>query len=263
MAVYKCFLSKAKYFLCPSKLWLAVLFCCLYATTNLYAQTEEPQVEDTSDFTRQLWVDFRPYWNIGSNQRFTLEVGYRTVWPKHWHRFVTRLHYQYTTDTLLFKAFKHKETLYAGAGLFFLSSKRDINSLEIRPHQGYTFAFNWAPRFEFAQSIQLEERFMFTELDDDDVFGMRLRYKVKGTIGLEGVGFGEEQGFYVPLEIEFFFNLIKSTQFNDVIRITPGIGYKINKGFKIEANAAYHYTKYEVYERTNDIVFRLKVFKKF
>ena len=44
-----------------------------------------------------------------------------------------------------------------------------------------------------------------------------------------------------PLSVEFFFNLKEADRYNDVIRISPGLGYKFNDEWKAEFYVSYHY----------------------
>ena len=63
--------------------------------------------------------------------------------------------------------------------------------------------------------------------------------------------------------MEFFFNFKKSDRLNDVIRISPGIGYKYNDDWKFELYASYHNTlnTAEEYNTSNDFVLRLRIIK--
>ncbi len=58
-------------------------------------------------------------------------------------------------------------------------------------------------------------------------------------------------------------NFNTTTQFNDLIRITAGLGYNFSINWKTEFSASYHRirnTLNDVFE-TNDIVFRFRVFQ--
>jgi len=75
---------------------------------------------------------------------------------------------------------------------------------------------------------------------------------------------------YIPLNVELFVNLQKAERFNDVIRISPGIGYKFSDEWRAEFYVSYHYTyntaeytnnKADQQDGSNDFVFRLRIFK--
>lgn len=235
------------------------LWCCSWC---LLAQQEVGD-DVESDFTSQLWFDFDPSWQLAAHQKVRGNFGYRTINPKSWHRVIFKGTFERDYDKLLFKRFKHKETLLFGNAFFILTKKDDYGSFEIRPYQGYSMSFNLTNRIVLGQTVRVEERFIFSGNPDNKVFGMRLRYQVKAVINLEGLWFGEDEGFYVPIAVEGFFNLVRASEFNDVIRVTPGLGYQFNAGFKIEGSLAYHYSKEELDKltRTNDIVFRFRIIK--
>lgn len=229
------------------------------------SNTENP-IED-HDFTRQIWIDLQPYWTVTNTSKIIGEFSYRTVHPESWHRIITRVSKEFIEDSIIFKGFKHKERIAGGIGLFLFLSEYEKNTFEIRPHQNYGISFNISPRFNLGQLLRLEERFLFSDNEKHDFFGLRFRYQVTGTIDLQGLFFQEKRGFYLPISVEAFFNIFKVSQFNDVIRITPGIGYQIDPDFKLLASLAYHYTKAGIDSsklvRTNDIVFRFRIIKGF
>ena len=243
---------------------LKVIF--LAFTFHTTAQAPVDDVIEDNDFTSQLWVSLDPSWVVGENQRIVGNFSYRTIWPNSWHRVILRVSKDVSYDTLVFKKFKHKERLMYGVGTFWLMRNGTQNSFELRPFQGYGISFNLTKRFEFQQLVRLEERFLFNKNQDQDFFGLRLRYQIKGVIDLKGLLFSEGKGFYIPASVEVFFNLVKISEFNDVIRISPGLGYQAYRDFKVEAGLAYHYTNQSDYEeliRTNDIVFQLRIIKTF
>ncbi|MHA7941993.1 DUF2490 domain-containing protein [Formosa sp. 3Alg 14/1] len=239
---------------------------------QLNAQEQENTVTDDSEFTQQVWFDFDPSWNMGDGQKFIGNIGYRTIMPKSWHRIILKGSFEKNFDKLIFKKFKHNEKLLFGTALFFLTTKdsEDYGSFEVRPFQGYQLAVNVSPRVVFKQLFRFEERLVFSNDPNNQFFGLRFRYQVQAVFNLEGILFGEGEGFYIPVALEGFFNMVSTSQFNDVIRVTPGLGYQFNPDFKIESSLAYHYTNEDNVDnggdkltRTNDIVFRFRIIKTF
>jgi len=64
---------------------------------------------------------------------------------------------------------------------------------------------------------------------------------------------------------EIFLNLERNNYFSDVMRITPGLGNKINDKWRAELNVSYHNVKEDIEDsfQNNNIVFRLRVFTSF
>ncbi len=67
------------------------------------------------------------------------------------------------------------------------------------------------------------------------------------------------------MHVELFWSLEDNSQFNDVMRIIPGIGYFATLSWKMEFSAAYFKSKNITTGNfeTNDIVFRLRLFHDF
>lgn len=250
------------------KKYTVLIFLVLFLVFSIgWSQVENDDPIEDHDFTRQLWFDLEPSWHLNEQSKLVGEVSYRTVEPKSWHRLIFRASKRTSKDSILFKGFKHSEGLQYGVGTFFFMSDYQPNSFEIRPFQGYSLGFNISPRFNLGQLVRAEERFLFTNNETHKFFGLRLRYQVTGTIDLKGVLFQQGRGFYLPVSIEAFFNLVKVSQFNDVIRISPGIGYQVNPDFKFLFSLAYHYTKQGADDnkliRTNDLVVRFRILRTF
>ena len=60
--------------------------------------------------------------------------------------------------------------------------------------------------------------------------------------------------------VEFFFNIVEGSSVNDVLRVTPGIGYQFNSDFKMHATIGYHFTQYNR-QGLNAVVYRISVYK--
>jgi len=225
-------------------------------------QEDQNGSSEDSDFSEQLWASFNPTYQLSGKKQIKGDLDYRTIWPHNWERFIARGGLEVVTDGIIFKKLKTQENYSYGAGIFYLNSDTGHDSFEIRPYQGYRLSFNVSERLAFGQYLRLEERFVFSN-GDGNIFGVRFRYQILGTINLEGLIFREGTGIYFPIGVEFFFNIRKTSQFNDVIRISPGIGYQINPGFKIQAGIAYHYTKDEAGDlaKGSDLIFHFKIYK--
>ena len=81
-------------------------------------------------------------------------------------------------------------------------------------------------------------------------------YKLQGKI------ITYNKGFYITGSVKFWWNLISNTVFNDVVRLTPGIGYEFNPKWKAAFLIGYNYTRNLTTEEfhTNNIIYRLRVY---
>ncbi|QLE00278.1 DUF2490 domain-containing protein [Galbibacter sp. BG1] len=216
------------------------------------------------DITSQIWIDLKPSWKLSERTTLNTHISYRTYQPQTGQNFVTKAEAVYELKDLNLKNLKFDHAFTGGLSYFLIDNFNDSNAFEYRVHQGYKLSFHPTRRTQVKQYLRLEER--FTNLfRDNSSFGLRLRYRIRGIINLEGLIFSGQKGFYIPADVEFFFNIKKSKQINDVIRVSPGIGYVIDPSFKVQFNIGYRYTKQEFDEliRTNDIIFQLRVYKTF
>ncbi|MCM5661403.1 DUF2490 domain-containing protein [Galbibacter mesophilus] len=245
-------------------LFIKVALCIFIATVNAFSCFSQNDSIVDHDITSQIWVDFRPSWKLSERTTLNTIVSYRRYEPKSNQNFVTRAEAVYELKELNLKNLRFNHALAGGVSYFIIDNFNATNAFEYRLHQGYKLSFKPTNRTHFKQYLRLEER--FTNLfRSNSSFGLRLRYRIRGIINLEGLIFNGQRGFYIPTDLEFFFNIKKSKQINDVIRLSPGIGYVVDPSFKVQFNVGYHYTRQEFDEliRTNDIIFQLRAYKTF
>lgn len=212
--------------------------------------------------TQQIWLDFNSEYTINSKFTLLLRADARTVFPQSWYRFITGAGVSYKHRP--YSDQKIEEEFHAGIGFFYSLNLDFPDRLEIRPYQGYRLRWPNFSRLAMQHYLRLEERFEFTEGRRSEEFGLRLRYLAQATIQCRHCDNSFMKPFYLPLSAEFFFNLNGVNQFNDVIRIGPGLGYRFSSGLRQEFNFTFNRTKGSVDERfsTSDFIFRFRVFYK-
>ncbi|WP_194766295.1 DUF2490 domain-containing protein [Tamlana sp. I1] len=240
---------------------ILMLYLCSFT-----GQAQNTRLGEESSFTEQFWLSLDPSWQLKDSTYLKIDIGYRTVNSDGWQRYIARGGYEKQIKPFVLKHLERYESYIGGVGLFYFDNNQGYNSFEIRPFQGYRLGFNVSKRIQLSNYFRLEERFLITQDPNNNHFGLRLRYQIIANFGLQGFLFGDERGFYFPMGVEFFYNIVELSQFSDVVRITPGAGYQFDPSFKIQGMLAYHYTRQEDLgglSKTNDIVFRIKVIKSF
>ena len=222
-------------------------------------------IEDESIITKQIWLDYNPTFSLSEKVDLYADIAARTVFPNEWYRFVVGPSVRYKRPNLIFKKLYYKEELHFGIRFFFTANKSFPNRLEIRPFQGYKLYWPNRPRIVLQHYVRLEERFDIELPNWINTFGLRVRYMAELILKFKGDWLSFNEGLYLPISIELFWNLKEAQQFNDVVRITPGIGYEISPIWRAEFDLSYHYTRNTVEDNfaTNDIVFRFRVYHKF
>jgi len=240
--------------------YLGITSFCFFANTNHHAQ------DSISDniITEQIWLDFNPEYSLSERVDLYGDLGARTVFPNEWSRFVVGPSIRYKRPKLILKNLYYKEELHFGIKFYFTANKSFSNRLEIRPFQGYKLSWPNRPLIVLQHYVRLEERFDIETSNWINTFGLRLRYRAKLTLKFKGDLITFNKRLYLPIRIEGFWNLKGVQQFNDVVRITPGIGYELSPIWKAEFDLSYHYTRNSIEENfaTNDIVLRFRVYHK-
>jgi len=211
------------------------------------------------NYTNQAWFDFNPSWNIGERKKIIADVDYRLNWPNSWNRFVLRAGYQYKSYNSFFKRLKSEEDYLTGLGFFYIVKDDGSQALEIRPYQGFKTTFFLSNRWKMRNYVRAEERFHVDLEDQTQSFGMRLRYQISTDYYIRGKIYLNGRGFYLPLAAEFFFDLVETSSANDVLRLTPGLGYQFNSDFKLQGTLGYHFTQFDK-AGLNAIVYRISLF---
>lgn len=244
---------------------LKVILICwlLLGISNLHSQESTP--EDAT-VNSQFWFDYNTRYKLNEKNSIAGFAGYRTINPHIFDKFVIVPTY----DILHTKSpkFIKSETplissFHLGTGLFYTNNKFEPDNFEFRLMQGLKFFLPSIDLIPLKTYIRLEERFQKTFDDSGWNFSGRFRFKVSTVIEWKKHLLSFNKGMYIPMSIEFFYNLQEANRYNDVIRISPGLGYKLNDKWKAEFYVSYHLSNNtsEDDESTNDFVFRLRIYK--
>lgn len=212
----------------------------------------------------QVWPDYNPSYLINNKTSIYGDVGVRTIFPRVWHRAILRPSIRYDLITFNEKKDRYRTwQLHGGIGFFYTHNLEATDVLEIRPFQGLRVRIPNRDRFQLVHYVRFEERIEVGLDNTGSEFSMRARYMVGNDFYFPGKFF--MKGFYLPLYAEFFINLKRGAQFNDVIRLTPGLGYSPSQKWKFQFDLSYHRTRDTAEEgfKTNDIVLRLRVYQRF
>ena len=226
----------------------------LTLSSRLYAQIEDEEL------TYQFWFDYNAKYHVSRKFKVYGDVGYRKISPNIWTRYYIRPAVSYFHSIPL-KSGKHIIiTYHLGLGAFFTNTTDTSDILLIMPFQGINIQWPTFKRLQLNHYIRLEEQFIHA--NNNWYFGLRLRYMFSGIFHWKKENWNTLNNFYLPFNIEFFWNLLNDSPATDLIRISPGIGYTFNLKWKLEFSTSYQRTKFFSDDNieTNDIVFRLRVF---
>jgi len=244
-----------------------VFFCAVgFISLGVRAQSEGSQDSDESVFTAQFWADYNMKHNIDADKSVSGFLGYRTLSPQTYSRFVAvptyNIRHRKSPEFI-----KWKEPLihsfHLGGGIFYTNNFDTEDKLELRLMQGLQIFTPEIRGVYLKNYLRLEERFQKMFEDSSWSFGLRMRYKISTVFEWRKRGESFDRGLYLPMSIEFFFNFNPADRDNDQIRISPGIGYKFNSEWRCEFSIAYHKIKNDLANdgTSNDLVFRFRIFK--
>ena len=210
----------------------------------------------------QFWLDFNPSYRVAERVTLYGKIGIKTNSPHTWTRYLITPSIKYNWPRLILRDYKFMEELHAGVGVYYTNNVYFSDSLEIRPFQGYSLTIPNRRMIAIKHFIMLEERFELNTDNWENTFGLRLRYKASVTFRFHGDLWAPGKGFYIPLSCEFFWNLISTKQFNDIIRVVGGLGYEFLNHWKTAFLVGYNLSRVTVEEsfNLNDILFRFRVY---
>ncbi len=242
---------------------IIIIVTTLLIVSKINAQEELP--EDAS-VNSQIWLDYNAKYRLNDRKSISGFAGYRSISPHIFDKFMIVP----TMDILHLKSpkfIKREKPLissfHLGTGLFYTNNLNEANNFEFRLVQGLKFFLPSIDLIPLKTYIRLEERFQKTFDDSSWNVSGRFRFKVSTVLEWKKHLLSFNQGMYIPMSIEFFYNLKEADRYNDVIRISPGLGYKLNDDWKAEFYVSYHLSNNTSQddESTNDFVFRLRIFK--
>lgn len=232
---------------------------------TLHAVFGQEETQDVS-VNSQFWTDFNGRKDFRENHSASGFVGYRTINPHVYDKFVAFGTYDINhTKSPEFMNLKKPliNSFHLGGGLYYTDNRNTDNLFEFRLSEGFKFFIPSIKEVPLMNFIRLEQRFQKTFDGSSWDASMRFRYRLSTVIEWKKRLFSFNKGMYIPINVEFFYSFKEAERDNDVIRISPGLGYKFSDEWKAEFYVSYHYTRNTTDQQdgSNDFVFRLRIYK--
>ncbi len=221
--------------------------------------------QENPDFNQQIWLDFNPKVLLGSSKVMLYGgLGYRTIVQSNWDRY-------YLNIGLNYSPFIHNDSrspaiqclqLHAGIGDYYTRSLENTNLNEIRTYVGVRLRWPSFKRVAFSHYVRFEQRFERFQNSNAHEFTPRLRYRLSAKFRFLKTTISD---LYIPLHFEIFMSKGDGFYFNDVSRLTPGIGYDFTDQFATELHLSYHFSRNSGDDsfQNNELVYRLRVYYTF
>lgn len=239
----------------------SVVITLLYVAPAL---SQDSIVDQDVKVNQQIWLDYNPTTILSEYRTLSTQLGYRTITPQVYHRFqmISTLDFRNKREhgvisgKVLIKSFR------LGGGVIYTQNTGAKDNLEFRLSQGLTFDIPTIKQITLQNYARIEERLQKTFDDSSWKPGFRFRYRIATQIPLDGLHLDFTEGFYIPLEAEVFINLKKTERYNDLIRLSPGLGYRFKNEWKIETYLIFNRTKNitETNNKSSDFILRVRVY---
>jgi hypothetical protein len=224
---------------------------------SLYGQ--ESNVDQDVRVNQQAWLDYNFARGFDENRDITTQLGFRKITPEVYDRFlaISTMNFKNRTKAPFLKLIG---SFHGGAGIIYTSNYDAKDNLEIRLLQGLKFHIPTIKPITLHNYIRFEQRFQ-NSFGEGWTTGFRFRYRLSTAIALGQKLFHFTKGIYFPVESELFINFKKADRFNDILRLSPGIGYKLPSGWKIEMYLIFNQSKNitETNNTSSDFILRIRV----
>ena len=237
--------------------YTAVFFLLLILFNPLAAQDESENI-----VTRQIWLDYNVTYPLSEKFELFTSTGYKTIFPGAWNKIFINPEVSYKIPKLMLKKWSYNDQVYLGIDVYYAFFKDSTNVFELTPYQGYSLIWPSKKRLAIKHNFQFRQRMQWETSEWTFDFGLQMSYEATLIFKFHGDLWKYGKGFYIPVSIRFWWNLVDATFHNDVARITPGIGYQISPAWSTAFKLGYTYTRNTVGGDFNsdNIIFWFRVY---
>lgn len=239
----------------------SVVITLLYAAPAI---SQDSIVDQDVKVNQQLWLDYNPTTILSEYRTLSTQFGYRTITPQVYHRLqlISTLDFRNKRERGVISGKVLIKSFRLGGGVIYTQNTGAKDNMEFRLSQGLTFDIPTIKQVTLQNYARIEERLQKTFDDSGWKSGFRFRYRIATQIPLDGLHLDFTEGFYIPLEAEVFINLKKTERYNDLIRLSPGLGYRFKNEWKIETYLIFNRTKNitETNNKSSDFILRVRVY---
>jgi len=242
------------------------IFLAIIWLLPLGSMAQDSIVDQAVKVNEQFWLDYNAFSKLSETQAISTQFGFRKISPEVYDRYLimpTWIIRNENAGNFLNFVTSKIDSYRFGAGAIYTNNYNARDNLELRLSQGALIDISLLNRITLRNLIRIEERFQNSFDDTGWQGGVRFRYRISTVLSWQNHLVKFTEGFYLPMEAEVFANLKRSNRFNDLLRISPGIGYQLKNDWRIELYVIYNRAKNitETNNSSNDFILRLRVFK--
>jgi len=246
----------------PRRLLFYIPILCIFNTTA----AQDSIVDQDVKVNQQFWLDYNFTSVFDDTKNLSTQVGFRKITPEIYNRFLGVFTLNLKNNKKLIDLKTEKplvKSYHLGAGLIYTQNYDNNDNFEFRLMQGFKFEIPTIKPITLYNYVRLEERFQNSFDNSGWTSAFRLRYRLSTILSWNKHYLSFAKGLYIPLQAEVFFNLKKADRFNDVLRISPGIGYRLENDWRFEMYIIFNRTKNitETSNKSSDFILRFRVYK--
>ena len=225
-------------------------------------RSQDSIVDQSVEVNQQFWIDYNHPTLLSETQSIRTQMAFRTINPNVYNRFQAISTISFINGKKDHKVWGLIDSYQLGGGAIYTQNTSTTDNFELRLIQGFKFTVPTIKLITLNNYVRLEERFQNAFNNEGWRSGYRLRYQIGTNISWKKHFLGFTEGLYFPLKAELFFNLKRTDRFNDVIRISPGIGYKFKNNWRYELFVILNRTKNvtETSNTSSDFILRLRIY---
>lgn len=213
---------------------------------------------------QQFWFDYNPTTTLSEYRSLSTQFSFRKIVPEVYNRFqaISTMDFRDKRDHGLFSGNVLIKSFRLGGGVIYTQNNGAKDNMEFRLSQGLTFDIPTIKRVTLRNYARVEERLQKTFDNSNWKTGFRFRYRIAAQIPLDGIRLDFTEGFYLPLEAEMFINLKKTDRYNDLIRLSPGLGYHFKSDWRTEIYLIFNRSRNitETNNASSDFILRVRLY---
>lgn len=219
-------------------------------------------VDQDVRINQQFWLDYNHPTILSETQSIRTQIAFRTIVPNVYNRFQAISTITFNNGKKDKKMRDLIDSFQLGGGVIYNQNNNTTDNFELRLIQGFKFNIPTIKLITLNNYVRLEERFQNDFTNQGWHSSYRLRYQLGTNISWGKHHLGFTEGLYFPIKAEVFFNLKKADRFNDLIRISPGVGYKFKNNWRYELFVIFNSTKNitETNNISSDFILRLRIY---
>ena len=249
---------------------------CWYSLFNMFlpavvaflnvipAMGQDSIVDQDVKVNQQIWLDYNPTTILSEYRSLSTQFAYRKIIPEVYNRFqvISTLDFRNKREKGVLSGKAVIQSFRLGGGVIYTQNTGAKDNVEFRLSQGLTFDIPTIKQVTLKNYARLEERLQKTFDDSNWKPGFRFRYRIATQIPLDGIHLDFTEGFYIPLEAEIFINLKKTERYNDLLRLSPGLGYRFKNEWRIETYVIFNRTKNitATNNKSSDFILRVRLY---